>query len=453
MRNSRAESRRGLSPASVLDLAVLLTALVVVRCVMLFALGGLCDASEFTDDWNWHIAVSERPLMLIQGETLSHGQHPTLLPIILSPFLRAWRSLLADFYAVRATWISFEVLALFLVWWSALYHLGRRMRILTFAMWIASPVAWMTTVVMAQDEIVAAAWLAAVLLLLTRKRFALAIGVCALGVAAAKIYLALPLLALIVCLRSPSFFRRLGLGVALAGGPYVVSALLAVAGNNPLPLVGFWPAAPFGVNAWALVSTAMAPAIAGALSGALVICALTGIALYSRTIHAPPQLLAIRTSEAMLCASFWLFYHVNPEYYVLPAMLIALRLRSLRAAIAYHCALSLFWFVNFFYGVACYTRTGTGSGKQPFVALYGALFAFPPEALHKVSLVAAVFCGAALVYMSLRGMAYAAAGPLSHSTSTSYPDAPEASGISKSVTCRGRSNIISSDDTRQERPN
>ncbi|MFC1731281.1 hypothetical protein ACFL6I_13210 [candidate division KSB1 bacterium] len=86
-------------------------------------------------------------------------------------------------------------------------------------------------------------------------------------------------------------------------------------------------------------------------------------------------------------AAFWsgmffavcaLFYHVNPEYYLLAAPLFLLISDRVRDVALLTIATSLPWGVNFAYAVINAAQSPAGAGKQPFVDLYHVMIPLEP---------------------------------------------------------------------------
>lgn len=93
---------------------------------------------------------------------------------------------------------------------------------------------------------------------------------------------------------------------------------------------------------------------------------------------------------ASLVLTFLLFYHVNPEYYLIALPLILVLFRGW-PAVAAAGALSLPWLQNFFYGVAGAIARNEGGGSEFFVRIYRQSFGgLAPETLERLAVVTAV---------------------------------------------------------------
>ena len=372
-------------------LAVLLS-----RLVLIFVLAWVTGGREFSDDVGMHYDMAARPLQLLVGQTASHGQHPPLLPVLEWALLAPLRSLFGDFVAIRVGFALAEaVLAGILVG----VFTSTRTRRLTAVGLLLSPMLWMSSSVMPQDEIIAAAMLAGVLALVKRNKLRTALLLCGVGAAAAKIFLVMPLLALVVALSRPPAWQRVALGF---GPPVLILGLTgaaALAGGQPLPLSGFTPHASFGVNAWTFVlddisvaSAKWISAILAAILGALPL----GLAwLRDKTGAATPWPVLL---AAMFAWAFLAFYHVNPEYLLLVLVPLAFVVTTAKGHAWLHAAMALPWAANFFYGVATAKRTGVEGGKEVFVALYDRVTDLPPERLQQVAVLGttAILAGVAV---------------------------------------------------------
>jgi len=366
-------------------------AVVVSRGILLALLGRMVHGREFTSDVEMHMEMVRQPLYQFLGQLPQHAQHPPLLGLMEAIFAWPLGQVMSDFYAIRIAFLLYEgLMALFLV--ATLFHLELEPRIRRWVLAgiVVLPMGWMTTVVMAQDEIVGAFFMALVLWLISSGRARAALVTAGFSVVAAKIFLVVPLLALVALLRA----GRLPSRVLAAFTPIVVVYLwvygASVARGGAMGLAGFVPQAYFGCNLWVLLIDAfhISSAVARRVSAAL---ALTGsmaplVVLFLRRETPSPRSFACLMASMLLWVLV-LFYHINPEYYVLclPPLLIAVRSRWEAAWLVALCTAP--WAVNFFYGVQrAMNEAGSAAASNAFVRLYQALFPVPPGIMYLVAL-------------------------------------------------------------------
>jgi hypothetical protein len=306
-------------------------AMLLTRLGLLAVLGRLVHGQEFTEDVHMLIGMARAPFEILMGDTLRYGQHPPLLPLLEALVVIPLERFLSDFYAIRLAFIVYETLAAWFFWRALVIlvpEIGMRHRI--EAAFVILPMGWMTSTIMAQDEVIAASLLTGVFWLITDRHFAWALFLCGLSVVAGKIFLIVPLVALI--LQPPrAYYCYDAAGVRETSRPYEME-------QHP----------------------------------------------------------AMVRSYAALCASmllwvFVLFYHVNPEYYVLvmPVVLLSsLRRKDLLPVVL---LLTIPWAVNFFFGVRNAVLAEVGGGKGVFVGIYQALFPFDPGSMFQAALWLCIF--------------------------------------------------------------
>lgn len=160
-----------------------------------------------------------------------------------------------DFYNLRIVLIFYDVVAAALLWLALNGNeVTRRERILLGLTYLILPSQWMSSVVMAQDEVIAAAFLVGILLCVSKGQNIPALLVASLSVAAGKIFIILPLIALILLLPTPSIVKRLVLGSLPMILAYGVQFFSAVTRIEDVPLASFQPTAPFSVSLWVWLS-------------------------------------------------------------------------------------------------------------------------------------------------------------------------------------------------------
>jgi len=382
-------------------------AVIVTRLAIIAALYRLTGGAEFTDDTGMHLALADDPLLLISGNTAVHGQHPPLLPImewlLLAPF--RW---LPDMVAIRLAYVMVEagavgatVLALRPTQdhaKAALPHpITHRNVFAIVVVLILSPLLWMTSAVMAQDEVIAAAVLACALALWRSGRQIPAVAVLGIGVGGAKVFLVLPLVALVMLGPTAGRGRRAAVGAAVTTVPYVAAGLSALARGNPLPLTGFDPNPTFGMNPWVFAFGDAGVSLGWAKVGSTVLASAATLSLvfllrrtrsdrFGTTTGSPVPVIA-STIAAMFLVFFVTFYHATPEYLALAVPAIALVPWRPVHHLGAHAALSIAWAGNLFFGVANAKLSGAAE-KASFVRLYDRIVPVEPLLLHRASIVA-----------------------------------------------------------------
>src|SRR5262249_36645570 len=157
------------------------------------------------------------------------------------PFLEtalAWplQLFLPDFLSLRLTMIAYET---FLggVFYLLLATLGltERQRRVCLAAYLLLPMGWMTSVVMAQDEVIAAVAFRLPLLLFLTGRQSAAIVLCGIGVIAAKIFIGLELLVLIALADRRRLVWHVVIGFAPIVAVYGLMSLHSLVHGLPLP--------------------------------------------------------------------------------------------------------------------------------------------------------------------------------------------------------------------------
>ena len=106
-----------------------------------------------------------------------------------------------------------------------------------------------------------------------------------------------------------------------------------------------------------------------------------------------------------MLSAFLLFYHCDPEYYI---MVLPLALAAVGPMIRWGVGvvgLSCVYAVNFAYGVNYMKQHGGASGKQVFVDMYDRLIPIDPGLLHMGLLVATILANVMLTAAVLHRLA------------------------------------------------
>jgi len=395
-------------------LPLFLSFVLVSRILMIVGVVRLTGGAELASDVAMHWRMVAAPWDLLMGNTTVYGQHPPLLPLLEAVFMRPLEMLLgeaAPFWAPRLTFILWELLLGWLFWLATALpfttHSTARAARLAFCL---NPCGWMTTAVMAQDEVIAATFLLAAVLVTSRGHRRAGLLLCGLGVVAGKIFLLLGVLGLSVHgargagRRGSALVQSLGLGLLPVGLIYGWVGMAAFLHGNPWPLSGFVPEVPFGVNIWPAVLAVTGLATVPAMVLSLVLVAVASGVVCTRGAWeggegAAPQRLAVLLAALF----FWMlavFYHVNPEYYLLACPLGLLAAKGTRDILLMVGVCALPWGVNLFYGISRVLVEGGPPGKAHIARLYERIIGLDPHAWHGgmllVSSVATLAMGAYL---------------------------------------------------------
>ncbi len=387
---------------------LLAAAFILSRIVIVLIVGLLVGGHEFTDDVNEHMMMVRNPFGALLGQSDPYTtQHPPLLGAAEAIFSYPLQLFMTDFYAIRISYAIYEALCA-VFFWLTLCRLveSPKVRLWCMLALAAFPVGWMTSAVMAQDEVIAAFFLVLVMWLTTLGKPKTALMVCGFGVAAAKIFLFLPLIVLI----AGSAKRSTWLKHSLAGlSPVVIvyawTFLITKLHTGGAPVVDFVPKNAFGANIWVVLCNepVISPGFARIFTGILgLAAAITPVAIAAaQRLDFSPERVRFLFAAAMLWF-FQIFYHVCPEYYVIAAPAVLLAFRSFRGILFAGLTLSLPWAVNFFYGVNNAIAAGATSGKRVFVDIYSRVFPIDAGIMMNLSLWVSVFATLALTIIVTR---------------------------------------------------
>ena len=350
------------------ELLLLLGAVLLTRLAVLAALGVGLSGEEFTEDVKLHMGFVREPFDLVTGES-RYTQFPPLIGFMEGIFAYPLQLFMSDFYAIRLTYIAFEVLTAIPFWLAARRLIADdRRRHWALAGYVVLPMGWITSVVMAQEEGLMTLFLLSALCLALDGRDRAAILVCAAGVGVAKIFLVFPLAALVLLLKRGSFISRAALAAAPVLLVYGGATIIASANGNEPPLSGFTPPNSFGVNLWTYLTqyadvgyeTAKSLSTPLALAAGLLPLAL----VWLRRADFPRERLPLLWA-AMLVWVLTLFYHVNPEYYayVVPLFLLFFRTRIEIALLVILATVP--WGVNLVFADAA-----KGGGREKLLNVY-----------------------------------------------------------------------------------
>jgi hypothetical protein len=380
---SEAAQSRGVMTQALRYAAVLFAS----RCLILLALWLLTGGNELSNDTSMHMGMVRHPLSVLLDTTPGYQQNPPLLPFLETIAGYPMQLLLPDFLTLRFVMIGYEAI-LGALFYLLLLDLGlsARNRNLCLAAYVLLPMGWMTSTVMAQDEAIAAAAMLLPLVLFNRGREVAAILTCGLGIIAAKLFMGLELLTLIAISEPRHRLRYVLIGFAPLVLVYGGMTLHHLLHGLPLPLLGFRPDPTYGANFWMLLRNYAGVDLraVGPYSGILALAAsLTpaAILLYRRrqARTASPSALSVAIAvNTSLLIFFALFYHVNPEYFIMTMPLLLATARDRTDAAACILVATVPWAAKFFENAQFMAQADTHVGKFIALKYYSMIFHSSP---------------------------------------------------------------------------
>ncbi|MEM0913825.1 MAG: hypothetical protein AAGB29_06075 [Planctomycetota bacterium] len=388
------------------------------RFAAIFALGQFLNGQHFTDDYRGVLAMVDSPMQILLAR--SEGGFafwPPFFPVLVFLIGKPAGVVLSDFYLIRTISVAFELLAWPLVWLCVMRAFAmstRQVSAFAFA-YILAPVAWMSTSVMGQDESVALLFIAGATLLAMNKRWTLAALACGLGAVSAKVYLAIPLAAFVLLPWDSwlGMVKRAAIGllpIVLVYGFVAVMQLLRVpveTDGTGVAILDFTPIGVHAVSGWVMVYKVFDVSMEHVkyISAAVAFLAAMSVAAWSvmrRDIGVlPPRVLA--TVTAMLLSVFLVFYHCDPEYYLMVAPFVIAATSGWLRWIVCVGMLSLGYVVNIAYGVSYAKSHGASkAGKSVFVDIYDRLVPIEPDVVHTLALVGLLAANLILLGVLLR---------------------------------------------------
>ncbi len=355
------------------------------RWLLLAALYAITGGHELSNDTPMHMGMIRQPLSVLLHSIPEYAQNPPLLPFMETAIGYVLQLRLNDFLCLRLVMICYETLLglLFFLLLDALRVPAGRRRLCLWA-FLLLPMGWMTSVVMAQDEVIAAAAFVLPVLLWVRGYERTAILACGIGVVAGKLFIGVELLSLIALSDWRTWIQRACLGFSPVVLVYGVMTLYQLSMRHSLPLVGFRPDPSYGINFW-IVLKAYANVdlrAIGPYSGvAALLASMLPPALSRRSgAHLSDPSLVVVTVSTSLMWFFSLFYHVNPEYLImtLPLMLAT----AVSRGDAWTCVLLavLPWTGKFFQNAVFMSKADLTPGKQIALRYFHAIFQSDPAA-------------------------------------------------------------------------
>jgi hypothetical protein len=373
-----------LARLSVLHFALaVLASRILLLAVLRIATGG----QELSNDTAMHMGMIRHPMSVLLST--GYSQNPPLLPFIETLLGYPLQLFLSDFLTLRLVMIAYEtVLAVLFYRLLNALALSEARRGFCFGAFLLLPMGWMTSVVMAQDEVIAAAAFLVPLLLFVSGRQRAALFACGVGVVAAKLFIGLELLTLAALGGRRRLLQYLLLGLAPIGITYGAMTLHCLLHGLPPPLLGFRPDPTYGTNFWILlrVYAGIDLRAVGPYSGLLALAAsLAPAAMLLRSRRARdlglddrPILISVAANTSLLIF-FSLFYHINAEYYVMTMPLLLAASRDATDVLTSALVSVVPWAGKLFQNAQFLAHADVNSGKMLALKYYALIFRSSPE--------------------------------------------------------------------------
>jgi hypothetical protein len=367
---------------------ILLSRLVIIAGIYI-----VTNGHEYTGDAIIWKQLAEDPFQLIFGWGTFEAQYPPLQPPLEALIYLPVEHWLGDFVALRVTSVVYEAIgAGLLMVLLARLRIERRIGILVLATLLLNPIGWVTSALWGEDETMFFALTPIILILIYERRFCAALLLTAVAVVAIKIFFLVVLLPMLVFLPWGSFVKR----VAISFTPIVIAYLISFIGNMiflghvNFGLLAFEPDNDFAISFWSGMTvlfhwppTSIQRPVASLLS------LVAGLTLTAVVRYRTPTLRFDQLSLLMAVLLMWvlfLFYHVNPEYYVFLFSFSFVLTRTL-FDFAYFTVLGFAcWGVNYAFAIRN-SIASPNPAHQKFVAFYLAHVPIKVEFLHPLMLV------------------------------------------------------------------
>jgi hypothetical protein len=383
-------SRYGIGEALVVGCALLVTRILISIGLLI-----LTHGREFTDDTRLHLDFAAHPLSRLLG-TITRPPYPPLQGLVEAATVGVLRPFLGDFLALRVAFSLFEAAAVSITIYALrMLNVPRGARRGLALVMILAPVGWMSGSVMSQEEAIGMAFVAGATLAEVSGRRHLTLLLLSIGVVTAKVFFIFPLSVLFLLSSRLTLKRRLwwaATPLVLTYGLMAASMLLTgrTVERFRLPVLG--------PNAWALLRLQFPVSQQFCENGSAVAIGVAMFAIFLLARRAPDSLeRGIASLAVALCASLLLFFHANPEYYLMVLPAVVVLLPRIRPAAILALLLSVPWSTNVVDGVANAATLSAPSGKAVFVQLYLKWVRIEPAKLSPVALCVSVIAVAFVV--------------------------------------------------------
>ena len=382
---------------------VLISRLAIIALMYLVTKG-----HEYTNDAIIWKNLSEDPLQLIAGWGTFEAQYPPLQPILEALFYLPIQHWLGDFIALRATSAIYEAAgAGLLIILLARLRVNALIGSLVLATLFLNPIGWVTSALWGEDEAMFFTGATAVLLLIYDNRLLAALLLASFAVVAIKIFFLVLLLPMIVFLPWASLPKR----AAVAATPIILVYCVSFVGNLiflghiNFGLLAFEPDNDFAISFWSAMTvlfhwppSSIQRPVAGilSLSAGLAICAAVR---YRRESLRFDQLVLL--SAVLMMWVLFLFYHINPEYYIFLFPFCFVLVRTIFAFCFFMVLGFVCWGVNYAFAI----RNNVNSPNpvhQKVIAFYTAHVPININTLHPLMLILfALLCAVFAAKMTL----------------------------------------------------
>ncbi len=377
------EQLQASSESTLRTLLIFLVCLVFSRALILTAIYHLTHGHELSNDVAMHMRMVRSPLGILDN-TLPKQEYPPLLPVLEALFGYPLSRVLPDFLTIRITMILWETVlgVLFFYFLRALGVRGTRRAVCLLA-FVVLPAGWLTTTVMAQDDAIAACGFLLPLFLLVTGRQVAALFASGFGLIAAKIFVGLELVGLLPMVDRRNRIKAMAAGLLPVAVVYGGMTVHRVLHSLPLPLLSFKPNPYFGTNFWLVLHRYenLNLSAIGTYTGFLALaCSFIPIVLLLR-IPRPrwtPHLISVACA-AMLLIFFSLFYHVEPEYFLIVLPLLIATAEGAADVCWYSLIAIVPWFGKFFQNATFMSDAARTSGKVVSNDLFHRFFHSSPE--------------------------------------------------------------------------
>jgi hypothetical protein len=297
---------------------------IFLRIAILILIYGFTGGGEFTSDtWVFNLALHPLSVITFSSDASLYSQ-PPLFPIFLAPLAIPLSKIAAEFLASRISYtiIEFLMFLVMAVLVDRSPEFTRKSRRAVMIILALSPLGFMTGAVMRQEEAIVAFFVAMVLLAVKNSRFRWAAVLVILGILTGKILFGIVFVALLIVARDKKEIYYWGILPAV-----VILSLYSLAGyltTGVTPFLDFAPTAvPYcsSVFNFILYYIWMTGPFMKWVSLILLAAAIAVIwPLIRKTGRDdfPVVLLLV------FCILFFIFYHINSEYYIFALPLLAI---------------------------------------------------------------------------------------------------------------------------------
>ncbi|ACB93888.1 hypothetical protein [Beijerinckia indica] len=376
--------RIGQALTSFLTLPLFLLVLLVARLLLLALLFWVTGGKELGNDVAMHMTMMRSPFCILTYQYPGYEQYPPFLPFLELFPAYLLQFFLPDFLSFRLTMVVYEILVGFLF-----YRLMMRLEFspgrfgLCLLGFLALPMGWMTSIVMAQDVVIVTAFLLLAILLFISGRHRLALFSCGLGVICGKLFIILEIFTLLAFCSRKRIIAYGAIGLSPVILVYGLMSIHRIMHGLPLPLVSFRPDPYFGTNFWILLKTYRHLSFQdyGPFSGMLALSAslIPALIIFIKGFGPTDSMRVITASSATILIFFSLFYHVNPEYFMMVFPLMLIVGRNTIDAVYSVLISAVPWAGKFFQNAQFQMGVEVNEGKAVAMKYYMAVFHSSPE--------------------------------------------------------------------------